>query len=148
METTLRPLTLGEILDRTAELYRSNFLLLAGISSVYGGILLVLSLLQIGAQQAAKAMHLDTGLIVVSTTNPFGMAYSEAAQAIRTLVHPTPVISIHMSKLPEEPPAAADIVLSGPADFDAATKRILDELKRRGVLAQAIGAKPTFQYSI
>jgi hypothetical protein len=24
----------------------------------------------------------------------------------------------------------------------------LDELKRRGVLAQAIGAKPTFQYSI
>jgi bifunctional enzyme CysN/CysC len=90
----------------------------------------------------------DTGLIVVSTTNPFGLAYAEAAQAIRTLVHPTPVISIHMSKLPEEPPANADIVFSGPADFDAATRRILDELKRRGVLAQAIGAKPTFQYSI
>ena len=33
-------------------------------------------------------------------------------------------------------------------DDVAATKRILDELKRRGVLAQAIGAKPTFQYSI
>jgi hypothetical protein len=45
METTLRPLSLGEILDRTAELYRSNFLLFAGISSVYGGILLVLSLI-------------------------------------------------------------------------------------------------------
>jgi len=90
----------------------------------------------------------DTGLIVVSTTNPFGMAYTEAAQAIRTLVHPTPVISIHMSKLPEEGPPDADIVFSGPSDFDAATKRILDELKRRGVLAQAIGAKPTFQYSI
>ena len=66
METTLRPLTLGEILDRTAELYRSNFLLFAGISSVYGGILLVLSLIQIGAQQAARAMHMNTGLIVVS----------------------------------------------------------------------------------
>jgi bifunctional enzyme CysN/CysC len=39
-------------------------------------------------------------------------------------------------------------VLSGPADFDAATRRILEELKRRGVLAQAIGAKPIFQYSI
>jgi bifunctional enzyme CysN/CysC len=90
----------------------------------------------------------DTGLIVVSTTNPFGMAYGEAAQAIRTLVHPTPVISIHMSKLPEEAPPAADLVFAGPADFDAATKRILEELKRRGVLAQAIGAKPTFQYSI
>jgi len=66
METTLRPLTLGEILDRTAELYRSNFLLLAGISSVYGGILLVLGLLQIGVQQGARAMHMNTGLIVVS----------------------------------------------------------------------------------
>lgn len=90
----------------------------------------------------------DTGLIVVSTTNPFGMGYIEAAQAIRTLVHPTPVISVHMSKAPEEVLPNADIVLSGPTDFDAATKRILDELKRRGVLAQAIGAKPTFQYSI
>ena len=69
----------------------------------------------------------DTGLIVVSTTNPFGMAYEEAAQAIRTLVHPTPVISIHMSKLPEAAPPSADIALSGPADFDAATKRILLE---------------------
>jgi bifunctional enzyme CysN/CysC len=90
----------------------------------------------------------DTGLIVVSTTNPFGLAFEEAAQSIRTLVHPTPVISIHMSKLPEEAPSNADLTFSGPADFDAATKRILDELKRRGVLAQAIGAKPTFQYSI
>jgi bifunctional enzyme CysN/CysC len=90
----------------------------------------------------------DTGLIVVSTTNPFGMAYSEAAQAIRTLVHPTPVISIQMNKLADESSTNADLVFSGPADFDAATKSILDELKRRGVLAQAIGAKPTFQYSI
>ncbi|MDF2757237.1 MAG: cysNC, partial [Nitrospira sp.] len=90
----------------------------------------------------------DTGLIVVSTTNPFGMAYAEAAQAIRTLVHPTPVISIQMSTISDEASTNADLVFTGPADFDAATKSILDELKRRGVLAQAIGAKPTFQYSI
>lgn len=90
----------------------------------------------------------DTGLIVVSTTNPFGLAYREASQAIRTLVHPAPVISVHMSKTEEEPPPNTDVVLSGPTDFDAATARILDELKRRGVLAQAIGAKPIFQYSI
>lgn len=90
----------------------------------------------------------DTGLIVVSTTNPFGLAYREASQAIRTLVHPVPVIAVHMSKAEEEPPPNTDVVLSGPTDFDAATARILDELKRRGVLAQAIGAKPVFQYSI
>lgn len=91
---------------------------------------------------------IDTGLIVVSTTNPFGLAYREAVQAIRTLVHPAPVIAVHMSKTEEEPPPNTDVVLVGPTDFDAATQRIMDELKRRGVLAQAIGAKPTFQYSI
>lgn len=90
----------------------------------------------------------DTGLIVVSTTNPFGLAYREASQAIRTLVNPAPVIAVHMSKTEEEPPPNTDVVLPGPTDFDAATARILDELKRRGVLAQAIGAKPVFQYSI
>ncbi|HWF59246.1 MAG TPA: GTP-binding protein [Nitrospira sp.] len=90
----------------------------------------------------------DTGLIVVSTTNPFGLAYREASQAIRTLVHPAPVIAVHMSKSEEEPPPNTDVVLAGPTDFDAATTRIIDELKRRGVLAQAIGAKPIFQYSI
>ncbi len=91
---------------------------------------------------------MDTGLIVVSTTNPFGLAYREASEAIRTLVHPVPVITVHMSKTEEEPPLNTDVVLTGPTDFDAATARILDELKRRGVLAQAIGAKPIFQYSI
>jgi bifunctional enzyme CysN/CysC len=90
----------------------------------------------------------DTGLIVVSTTNPFGLAYREASQAIRTLVHPAPVIAVHMSKTEEEPPPNTDVVLTGPTDFDAATASILEELKRRGVLAQAIGAKPIFQYSI
>lgn len=91
---------------------------------------------------------IDTGLIVVSTTNPFGLAYREASEAIRTLVHPVPVITVHMSKTAEEPPPNTDVTLTGPTDFDAATARIVEELKRRGVLAQAIGAKPVFQYSI
>ena len=51
METNLRPLTLGEILDRTAHLYRSHFWLFAGIASVYSGALLLLNLLQIGVQE-------------------------------------------------------------------------------------------------
>jgi len=63
MQTDLRPLTLGEILDRTAELYRSNFLLLAGISSLYGGILLFLSLLQIAVQRGLVAMHMNDYVI-------------------------------------------------------------------------------------
>ena len=58
METTLRPLTVSEILDRTAQLYRSNFLLFAGISSVYAGVLLVLSLLQIALQEILRLAHM------------------------------------------------------------------------------------------
>ncbi|MGQ0809662.1 MAG: GTP-binding protein [Nitrospiraceae bacterium] len=91
---------------------------------------------------------IDTGLIVVSTTNPFGMAYQEAVQSIRTLVHPAPVIAVHMSKSEEEPPSNTDLHLAGPQDFDAAARQIIEELKRKGVLAHTIGAKPTFQYSI
>jgi hypothetical protein len=66
METTLRPLTLGEILDRTAQLYRSNFLLFAGIASVYSGVLLVLSFGQIAVQELLRINHRD-GQIVWAT---------------------------------------------------------------------------------
>ena len=37
MQTDLRPMSLGEILDRTAQLYRNNFVLFAGIAAVYAG---------------------------------------------------------------------------------------------------------------
>ncbi len=63
METTLRPLTLGEILDRTAYFYRTNFLLLAGISSVYAGALLVLSLGQIGVQEMLRMNHMNSRIV-------------------------------------------------------------------------------------
>ncbi len=66
MEPTLRPLTLGEILDRTALLYRSNFLLFAGIASIYAGALLVLSLIQIGVQEVFRIKHLDNEMVWVT----------------------------------------------------------------------------------
>jgi len=91
---------------------------------------------------------IDTGLIVVSTTNPFGKAYRQALPSIRTLVHPAPVIAVHMSKVEEELPPDTDLHFAGPKNFDEAARRIVEELKKKGVLAQAIGGKPTFQYSI
>jgi len=91
---------------------------------------------------------IDTGLIIVSTTNPFGAAYRLAAQAIRTLVHPAPVIAVHMSKTEEEPPPNTDLAFVGPTNFDEAARQIIEELKRKGVLAEPTGGKPTFQYSI
>jgi uncharacterized membrane protein len=62
METYLRPLTLGEILDRTAQLYRANFLLFAGIASVYAGTLLILGLLQIGLAELLRIQHMTDRL--------------------------------------------------------------------------------------
>ena len=62
MQTNLRPMSLGEILDRTAQLYRTHFVLLAGIASVYAGVLLVLNLAQIGAQQLLIHLHMSRQL--------------------------------------------------------------------------------------
>jgi bifunctional enzyme CysN/CysC len=68
--------------------------------------------------------------------------------SIRTLVNPAPVIAVHMSKSQEEPPPNTDLMFAGPKNFDEAAKQIIEELKRKGVLAQAVGVRPTFQYSI
>lgn len=43
MDANTRPLTLGEILDRTVQLYRSNFLLFTGIAAPAAGILVLVS---------------------------------------------------------------------------------------------------------
>ena len=45
MNYQLRPLTLGEILDRTAELYRTRFTLFAGISVTFAMVMLAIQLL-------------------------------------------------------------------------------------------------------
>jgi hypothetical protein len=58
MAVNLRPLALGEILDRTAQLYRENFILFAGIASVYAGVLLVLNLMQIGLTELLRMLHM------------------------------------------------------------------------------------------
>ncbi|MGA7339311.1 MAG: hypothetical protein WBE72_05800 [Terracidiphilus sp.] len=48
MTHQLRPLNLGEILDRTAELYRNNFLLFAGIAAIFAGAMLLTQMLHLG----------------------------------------------------------------------------------------------------
>ncbi len=86
MESNLRPLTLGEILDRTAQLYRTNFLLFAGIASVYASVVLALGLFQIGAEQLLRSMHMSQYLQWVSLGSvalflPLGLIFAGAAVA-------------------------------------------------------------------
>jgi len=55
---------------------------------------------------------------------------------------PTPLITVHMSKGAEAPPPIRS-GFAGPKDFEAIADRVIEELKARGVLAQAIGANPS-----
>src|SRR5258708_5737984 len=62
METTLRPLTLGELLDRTAQLYRTNFLLFAGIAAAYAAIALVINLVSVLVLEVYKSSRFATAI--------------------------------------------------------------------------------------
>ncbi|HZB87022.1 MAG TPA: hypothetical protein VE291_00020 [Terracidiphilus sp.] len=112
METALRPLTLGEILDRTAQLYRSNFLLFAGIASVYAGALLALSLLQIAVQEWLRTHHMATELIwagiagaiitfpIIIICSGFAIAANNRAVAWLYLGQPATIRGAYRSILP------------------------------------------------
>ena len=54
MEVTLRPLSLGEILDRMFQLYRSRFLMFAGIASFAAGLDLIWKLIQASGVRIAQ----------------------------------------------------------------------------------------------
>jgi hypothetical protein len=57
----LRPLTLGEVLDRTFAVYRSRFWLFAGIASVSAALQLLLGALQVMLQHAMLSMESGVG---------------------------------------------------------------------------------------
>ena len=62
MTNQLRPMTLGEILDRTAELYRNHFLLFAGTSAIFAGAMLLMEMLHVGALAAIGYPHVPPHL--------------------------------------------------------------------------------------
>jgi hypothetical protein len=49
MDNQLRPLNLGEILDRTADLFRSRFLFFAGLASIFAAAMLAVQLIHLGS---------------------------------------------------------------------------------------------------
>jgi len=112
MENPLRPLTLGEILDRTAELYRQNFLLFAGIFSVYAAVTLVLGLGQIGLAEVLKSLHkvqqlqwvtlTATGLVMLLSFLFAGAALAAISRAVASvnLGEPATIRGAYASTLP------------------------------------------------
>ncbi|MDH5562841.1 MAG: GTP-binding protein [Nitrospirota bacterium] len=90
----------------------------------------------------------DTGSLVITTTNAFQQATKDIVQTVQTLVNPTPVITIHMTKDQAGPQPDVDLIFAGPEDFDACTHQIVETLKRKGILAELSGSQPAFQFSI
>ena len=112
MESNLRPLSLGEILDRTAQLYRTNFLLFAGISAVYAGFGMLLNLTLIGLGSLLTALHvgiqmhwivqLFTGidLLLIYLAGGIAVAANNRAVAWVHLGEPATISSAYKSILP------------------------------------------------
>jgi hypothetical protein len=94
----LRPLSLGELLDRTFLLYRRNFLLFTGIAAIPYSMLLVVSLGSIlfdtkmilpqfppsaaPVAPAAAFSGMITGILVVSIVGTVAFLYSAAASVL------------------------------------------------------------------
>ena len=94
----------------------------------------------------AKSANVLNGLFMLAV---IAAAYFLIVPLMNTKVQTSlPAIGSAEKETAEEPPSNTDVMLVSPTDLDAGTKRIMEELKKRGVLAQAIGAKPVFQYSI
>ncbi len=90
-------------------------------------------------------LFIDAGLIVISTTNTFSRADH---QSVRTLVQPAPVLAVHLSNQPEDAPPNTDLAFAGPKDFEEIAKQVIEELKKRGILARQTGGTQAPQYSI
>ncbi|MGA2570449.1 MAG: hypothetical protein ABSF23_08005 [Terracidiphilus sp.] len=105
MNSQLRPLSLGEILDRTAELYRTHFLLFAGISAIFAGAMLAVQLLYLRslmllgypnimanwrwgtaslAVVEALALLMLAGLSIVANNRAVAWVYLDRPASIRT----------------------------------------------------------------
>ncbi|MFZ1086161.1 MAG: glycerophosphoryl diester phosphodiesterase membrane domain-containing protein [Terracidiphilus sp.] len=113
MESNLRPLTLGEILDRTAQLYRTNFLLFAGIAAVYSGFGLLLNLFilvpvtRMNVQPVPDgsqllALFAATGVVLFLLFIVFGATVAATTRAVAWLhlSEPATIRSAYTSTLP------------------------------------------------
>jgi hypothetical protein len=109
-------MALGEILDRTAELYRSNFLLFAGISSIFAVIMLGIQLLYL-----RSVTVLGNGNMV--PTLRLGTASAAVVQSLAVLL--LAGLSIAANNR-----AMAWVYMDQPATISGAVQSVLPRLRR------------------
>lgn len=91
---------------------------------------------------------IDTGSLLISTTNSFNLPDDQVIDAIRTLVHPAPVLTVSLSQETGPSSLASDLCFTGPEDFTALARNVLAALIQKGILGEATGKPPGFQVSI
>jgi hypothetical protein len=125
MTSQLRPLNLGEILDRTAELYRSNFLLFAGIAAIFAGLMLLTEMLHLGALSLLGYPHINPRLQwAVACAAVLGMLVVLLLAGLSVAANTRAVAWIHLGE---------------PASIRAATGSILPRLRRYLGLMTIVG---------
>ncbi|HVN92251.1 MAG TPA: hypothetical protein VMT38_01070 [Terracidiphilus sp.] len=115
MNTQLRPMTLGEILDRTAELYRTHFLLFAGISTIFAVIMLAVQLLYL------RSLYL-LGYPNVMSHWQWGTALLAVLEALVVLI----LAGLSIAAINR---AVAWVYLDKPATIRAAAKSVVPRLR-------------------
>lgn len=115
MNNHLRPMALGEILDRTAELYRNHFLLFAGISAIFAGIMLAVQLLYVRS------------LVLLGYPNM--MAHFRWGTASGTVLEGLVILMLAGLSIAANNRAVAWVYLDKPASIRAAAKSVLPRLR-------------------
>ncbi len=112
MDTGLRPLSMGEVLDRTFQLYRAHFLMFAGISTFAAGLDLVWKLIQTSAVQmvahrvaAVTLGFVNAGLslinlVVYVIASAIAMAATNRAVSAIYLGQPTGIAQSYREVMP------------------------------------------------
>jgi len=115
MNSQLRPMALGEILDRTAELYRNHFLLFVGISSIFAGIMLAVQLLYVRS------------LVLLGYPNM--MAHFQWGTASGAVFEALVILMLAGLSIAANNRAVAWVYLDKPASIRAAAKSVLPRLR-------------------
>lgn len=115
MNNQLRPMALGEILDRTAELYRNHFLLFAGISAIFAGMMLGVQLLYLRS------------LILLGYPNL--MANWRWGTASGAVVEALVILMLAGLSIAANNRAVAWVYMDKPASIRAAAKSVLPRLR-------------------
>jgi len=115
MNNHLRPMALGEILDRTAELYRNHFLLFAGISAIFAGIMLAVQLLYVRS------------LVLLGYPNM--MAHFRWGTASGAVLEGLVILMLAGLSIAANNRAVAWVYLDKPASIRAAAKSVLPRLR-------------------